>query len=92
MRSQRKFWPDRSCNITPPEIHPKVLNVIEDLNTGRIQGRHRMNIQMLEGKFYDNTHSAVWVPKNEYSGVIVVSREVKRRKHTDDELKKALKK
>jgi len=76
----------------PPEVHAKVLNVIEDLKSGRIKGRHRMNIQMVEGKFYDNTYSAVWGPKNEYLGVIVVSQEVTRRKHTEDELKEALKK
>lgn len=76
----------------PPEIHPKVLNVIEDLKSGRMKGRHRMNIQMVEGKFYDNTYSAVWGSKKKYLGVIVVSQEVTRRKHTEDELKETLEK
>jgi PAS domain S-box-containing protein len=76
----------------PLEIHSKVLNVIKGLKSGRIKGRHRMNIQMVEGKFYDNTYSAVWGPKNEYLGAIVVSQEVTRRKHTEDELKETLEK
>ncbi len=76
----------------PPEIHSKVMNVIKDLKSGRIKGRHRMAIQMVEGRFYDNTYSAVWGPKNEYLGVIVVSQEVTRRKHAEDELKETLEK
>jgi hypothetical protein len=74
----------------PPEIHPKVLEIIEDLRSGKIKGRHRMNVQMVEGKFYDNTYSAVWGGRNEYLGVIVVSQEVTKRKKTEDELNEAL--
>jgi signal transduction histidine kinase len=51
-----------------------------------------MNIQMVGGKFYDNTYSAVWGPKNKYLGVVVVSQEVTKRKEAEDELKEALKK
>jgi hypothetical protein len=51
-----------------------------------------MNIQMVQGKFYDNTYSAVWSPKNKYLGVIVISREVTQRKQAEDNLKEALKK
>ena len=51
-----------------------------------------MNIQMVEGTFYDNTYSAVWGPKNEYLGVIVVSQEVTERKKAEDELKEAMEK
>ena len=39
----------------PSESHPKVLQIIEDLRQGKGTGRHRMNIQMVDGKFYDNT-------------------------------------
>ncbi len=76
----------------PSESHPKVLQIIEDLRSGRVKGHHRMNIQMVEGKFYDNTYSAVWGPENEYLGVVVVSQEVTERKKTEDELKDALEK
>jgi PAS domain S-box-containing protein len=76
----------------PSEGHPKVLQVIEDLKSGTVKGHHRMNIQMVEGKFYDNTFSAVWGPKNKYLGVIVVSQEVTERKKTEDELKEAMEK
>jgi signal transduction histidine kinase len=51
-----------------------------------------MNIQMVQGKFYDNIYSVVWGPKNKYLGVIVVTQEVTQRKKTEDELKEALKK
>jgi signal transduction histidine kinase len=51
-----------------------------------------MNIQMVEGKFYDNTYSAVWGPQHDYWGVIVVSQEVTQRKKVEDELREALKK
>ena len=51
-----------------------------------------MNIQMVEGKFYDNTYSAVWGPLDEYWGVIVVSQEVTERKRAEDDLRGALKK
>ena len=74
----------------PPKSHPKVLNIIEDLRLGKVKGHHRMNIQMVEGKFYDNTYSAVWGSRNEYLGVIVVTQDVTNRKKTEDELKEAL--
>jgi len=76
----------------PSKSHSKVLQIIKDLRSGRVKGRHRMNIQMLGGKFYDNTYSAVWGPQNKYLGVVVVSQEVTKRKQTEDELKEALKK
>jgi PAS domain S-box-containing protein len=76
----------------PSKSHSKVLRIIDDLRSGKVKGRHRMNIQMVEGRFYDNTYSAVWGPKNEYLGVIVVSREVTQRKITEDQLKEAMRK
>jgi two-component system, OmpR family, phosphate regulon sensor histidine kinase PhoR len=76
----------------PSKSRPKVLRMINELRSERVKGHHRMNIQMVEGKFYDNTYSAVWGPKNEYLGVIVVSQEVTARKRAEDELKEAMKK
>jgi len=76
----------------PQKSHPKVLQIITELRSGQVQGRHLMNIEMVGGKFYDNTYSAVWGPKNKYLGVVVVSQEVTRRKKAEDELKEALKK
>jgi len=76
----------------PTKSHPKVLQIIEDLRSGKVKGHHRMNIQMVEGKFYDNSYSAVCGPKGEYLGVIVVTQEVTQRKKAEDELKEALKK
>jgi len=76
----------------PRESHPKVMNIIEDLRSGKVTGRHRMNIQISEGKFFDNTYSAVWGPKDTYCGIIVVSQDVTERKRTEDELKNILKK
>jgi PAS domain S-box-containing protein len=76
----------------PFRAHEKVIQIIDDLKSGGVPGHQRMNIQMVEGKFYDNTYSAVWGPRNKYLGVIVVTQDVTRRKHTEDELKEALKK
>jgi PAS domain S-box-containing protein len=76
----------------PKKAHPKVVQVIEDLKSGQVAGHHRMNIQMVKGKFYDNTYTAVWGPKNKYWGTIVVSKEITQRKKTEDQLKEALKK
>jgi two-component system phosphate regulon sensor histidine kinase PhoR len=76
----------------PEKSHLKVLQIIEDLRSGEVKGRHRMNIEMVGGKFYDNTYSAVWGPKNKYLGVVVVSQEVTKRKQAEDELKEALRK
>jgi len=76
----------------PQKAHPKVLQIIEDLKSGQVKGRHRMNIQMVQGKFYDHTYSAVWGTKNKYLGVIVITQEVTRRKKAEDELKEALRK
>lgn len=76
----------------PTKSHPKVLQIIEDLRSGKVKGRHRMNIEMRGGKFYDNTYSAVWGPKNKYLGVVVVNQEVTKRKQAEDELKEALRK
>jgi PAS domain S-box-containing protein len=76
----------------PFSAHEKVIRIIEDLKSVQLKGHHRMNVQMLEGKFYDNTYSAIWGPNNEYLGVIVVTRDVTRRKEAEENLKDALKK
>jgi len=77
-------------NCHPPKAHSKVIKIIEDLKAGRIKGHHRMNLQLLKGRFYDNTFSAVWGPENQFLGVIVVTQEVTERKRAEDELKEAL--
>ena len=69
-----------------------MIQIIEELKSGQLKGHHRMNIQMVEGKFYDNTYSAVWGPDNEYLGVIVVTQDVTQRKNAEENLKEALKK
>ncbi|MEW6374898.1 MAG: PAS domain-containing protein [Thermodesulfobacteriota bacterium] len=79
-------------NCHPDKVHPKVLKIIEELRSGKVKGHHRMNIQKVKGKFYDNTYSAVWGPRNKYLGVIVVSQEVTERKKAEDELKEAMEK
>lgn len=76
----------------PPESHSKVLQIIEDLKSGKVKDHYRMNIQMVEGRFYDNTYSAVWGPQDQYQGVIVVSQDVTERKRAEDDLREALKK
>lgn len=76
------------CHLKPS--HPKVLKIIKELKSGKIKGHHRMNLELVEGKFYDNTYSAVWGPGNKYLGVIVVTQEVTERKKAEDELKEAL--
>lgn len=76
----------------PSKAHPKVLKIIKDLRSGKVKGHHRMNIQMVEGKFYDNTYSAVWGSQKKYLGVIVTSQEVTERKKAEDELKETLEK
>jgi PAS domain S-box-containing protein len=78
--------------VHPDKSHPKVSQVIQDLKSGKAKGHHRMNIQMVEGKFYDNTYSAVWGLNDQYLGVIVVTQDVTKRKEAEDELKEALKK
>jgi two-component system phosphate regulon sensor histidine kinase PhoR len=87
-----KVLNDSILEYHPSKSHPKVLSIIDDLRSGKVKGHHRMNIQMVEGKFYDNTYSAVWGPRNEYLGVIVVTQEVTKRKKTEEELKEALRK
>jgi two-component system phosphate regulon sensor histidine kinase PhoR len=75
----------------PVKSHSKVLQIIDDLRSGKVEGHHRMNIQMVEGRFYDNTYSAVWGPRDEYLGVVVVTQEVTERKKMEDDLKETLK-
>ncbi len=74
----------------PKRSHSKVLQIIEDLRTGKVKGHHRMNLELVEGKFYDNTYSAVWGPENQYIGVLVVTQDVTERKKAENELKEAL--
>ncbi len=76
----------------PKKTHPNVLNIIDDLRSGKIKGHHRMNVQLVKGKFYDNTYSAVWGPGNNYLGVIVVTQEVTERKKAEEDLRETLKK
>ena len=87
---------DQRLGLSILDCHPatsqeKVSKIIDDLRTGKVKGHHRMNIQMTEGKFYDNTYSAVLGRNDEYLGVIVVTQEVTRRKKAEDDLKDALK-
>ncbi|NWF92068.1 MAG: PAS domain-containing protein [Syntrophaceae bacterium] len=74
----------------PLSFHPSVLKILEDLRSGKIEGHQKMNIQMVRGKFYDNTFAAVWGPRKEYLGAVVVSQEVTERKKAEDELKNAM--
>jgi len=74
----------------PARSHSKVLQIIDDLRSGRVKGHHRMNIQMVKDRFYDNIYCGVWGPKDEYLGVIVVTQEVTERKKVEDDLKEAL--
>ena len=74
----------------PAKSHSKVLHIIDDLRSGRVIGHHRMNIQMVKGRFYDNTYCAVRGPKDEFLGVVVVTQEVTERKKMEDDLKEAL--
>lgn len=74
----------------PVKAHGKLMKIIENLRSGKIKGHHRMNLQLVKGKFYDNTYSAVWGPENRYLGVIVVTQEVTERKKAEDELKEAM--
>jgi PAS domain S-box-containing protein len=88
---------DKIFGLSILECHPaksrsKVLKIINDLRSEKVKGHHRMNIQTVEGRIYDNIYSAVWGPKNEYLGVVVVSQEVTGRKRAEDELKEAMKK
>jgi PAS domain S-box-containing protein len=89
---QKKVLGQSILDCHPSQSHPKVLKIIEDLRLGKVKGHHLMNIQMMNGKFYDNTYSGVWGPQNKYLGVIVVSQEVTERKKAEDELKEALEK
>jgi PAS domain S-box-containing protein len=89
---QKRVWGQSILECHPSQSHPKVIKIIEDLRLGKAKGHHLMNIQMMNGKFYDNTYSAVRNPRNKYLGVIVVSQEVTKRKKTEDELKEALEK
>ena len=89
---QKKILGQSILECHPLQSHPKVQKIIEDLRSGRVKGHHLMNIQMMNGKFYDNTYSAVWGKRNKYLGVIVISQEVTERKKTEDELKETLEK
>ena len=79
-------------DLHPKKAHPKVLHIIEALRSRQAEEHHRMNIQMVKGKFYDNTYTAVWGPENKYWGTIVVSKEITQRKKTEEQLTEALKK
>jgi PAS domain S-box-containing protein len=89
---RKKILGQSILDCHPPQSHLKVLKIIEDLRSGKVKGHHLMNIQMMNGKFYDNTYSAVWGPQHQYLGVIVVSQEVSERKRVEDELKEAMEK
>jgi len=79
-------------NYHPQRARARVLQIIKDLSTGKAKGHRRMNIRMVEGKFYDNIYTAVWDSKNKYLGTLVVSEEITQRRKTENELKEALKK
>ena len=74
----------------PETSHSKVLTIIEDLRSRKAEGHHRMNVQMVDGKFHDNTYSPIWGPKNEYLGTIVVTQEVTERRRAEEGCQEAL--
>ena len=74
----------------PRKSHPKVLKIIEDLKSGKVDRASPDEHPDGAGKFYDNTYSAVRGPNNEYRGMIVVTQEVTERKKAEDELEKRL--
>jgi two-component system phosphate regulon sensor histidine kinase PhoR len=74
----------------PEKSHSKVLEIIEELRSGKVKGHHRMNIQMVDGKYYDNTYSAVSGPRKKYLGVIVVTQEVTEQKRAEEQCQVAL--
>ncbi len=76
----------------PQKARLKVLQVIKDLKAGKTKEHRRMNIQMVKGRFYDNTYTAVWDSRNRYVGTVVVSKEITRRKRAEEKLKEALNK
>ncbi|MCX8116402.1 MAG: ATP-binding protein [Desulfobacterota bacterium] len=76
----------------PEKVHAKLLKIIEELKSGKIEGHHLMNVQLVKGKFYDNTYTAVYGPDHRYLGTLVVSQEVTERKKGEERLREALKK
>jgi PAS domain S-box-containing protein len=77
-------------DLHPAPSHSRIIRTIEELKSGSVKGHHRMNIQVVGGRFYDVTYSAVWGPENRYLGVIVTSQEVTERKKAEDELTRTL--
>lgn len=75
----------------PPQLHAKVLDIIDELKSGKALNYHSMNIPLTDDHFYDHTYSAVRGPGNKYLGVIVVIQEVTNRKRAEDELKETMK-
>ena len=73
-----------------PQTHSKVLDIIQGLKSRKMRGHYRMNVQMLDGRFYDTTYSAVWDSRDRYLGVIVTGQDVTERKKAEDELIKAM--
>jgi PAS domain S-box-containing protein len=76
----------------PPSTHEKVIQIINELKSGRMQGYQQMNIRMVEGRYYDNHFSAIHGADNQYLGVLVATQEVTLRRHAEENLKAALKK
>ena len=77
-------------DVHAPQTHSKVLDIIQGLKSRKMRGHYRMNVQMLDGRFYDTTYSAVWDSRDRYLGVIVTGQDVTERKKAEDELIKAM--
>ncbi|WP_305044796.1 sigma-54 interaction domain-containing protein [Geoalkalibacter sp.] len=71
------------CNLHPPSSHKRILELLESLKQGMVSSRNR--VVSAQGRFFDNSYSAVRAPDGAYLGTLLISRDITENKTLSEE-------
>ncbi|MDY0268917.1 sigma-54 interaction domain-containing protein [Trichloromonas sp.] len=89
--SAAKFIGRPIHDLHPPRVHALVDELLNCLKNGTAVNRHR--VIQAQGRYFDNTYTAVRGPAGDYRGTLLVSRDITEKKDLSEEnlqLKKIL--
>ena len=86
--SIRKVKADRIIGKTVFDIHPAVAHksireLLSALKTGTVASRNR-KIEA-QGRYFDNSYSAIWGESGQYQGTLLISRDISETRRLNDE-------
>ncbi|WP_432821677.1 sigma-54 interaction domain-containing protein [Trichloromonas sp.] len=89
--SAQKFTGRPIFDIHPARVHEQIVDLLGSLKSGEVASHHR--IISAQGRYFDNTYTAVREADGSYLGTLLVSRDITEKKNLSEEnlqLKKIL--